>query len=97
MQKTGWFKEGICLWKAKAPVDKIWENFKKNFAMEYEEIKEDQEVTAQATGYTQASNAIEISDALDNLANAAMVDKRTIEDLSKANMELAEANKQLTK
>eukprot|EP00957_Ditylum_brightwellii_P163033 12414736-Ditylum_brightwellii.AAC.1 len=95
MQRTGWFKERIRAWKAKNAVDKTWENFKKHFATEYDEIKEEQEVTVQAAGYTQANNVIQISDALENLANAAMADKRTVEDLSKANMELAEANKQL--
>eukprot|EP00957_Ditylum_brightwellii_P033368 2527789-Ditylum_brightwellii.AAC.1 len=36
------------------------------------------------------------SEALDNLANAAISDRKTVEDLSKANKELSEANKQLT-
>eukprot|EP00957_Ditylum_brightwellii_P080032 6086166-Ditylum_brightwellii.AAC.1 len=58
--------------------------------------KQEQEVTAQAAGYTQASNAIQISNALDNLANAKIADKRTVEDLSKASMKLVKANKQLT-
>jgi hypothetical protein len=74
----------------------MWENFKKDFAKEYDEIKEEQGVTAQAAGYTQANNVVQISDALDNLANAALADRRTVEDLSMANKELAEANKQLT-
>eukprot|EP00957_Ditylum_brightwellii_P099548 7583146-Ditylum_brightwellii.AAC.1 len=56
MQKTGWFKEGIRFWKAKPPVDKTWEHFKKHFATEYEEVKEEQEVMAQIAGYTQANN-----------------------------------------
>eukprot|EP00957_Ditylum_brightwellii_P079724 6061371-Ditylum_brightwellii.AAC.1 len=60
MQKTGWFKVGIRAWKAKDLGDQTWENFKKDFAKEYGEIKEEQEVTAQAAGYTQANNAIQI-------------------------------------
>eukprot|EP00957_Ditylum_brightwellii_P061872 4695454-Ditylum_brightwellii.AAC.1 len=47
MQKTSWFKEGIRAWKAKNAVDKTWENCKKRFATECDEIKEEQEVTAQ--------------------------------------------------
>eukprot|EP00957_Ditylum_brightwellii_P010486 794884-Ditylum_brightwellii.AAC.1 len=96
IQRTGWFKDGIRAWKARDLVDKTWQNFKKDFAKEYDEIKKEQEVTAQAAGYTQANNAIEISKALDNLTNAAMSDRKTVEDLSKANKEMAETNKQLT-
>eukprot|EP00957_Ditylum_brightwellii_P119895 9148990-Ditylum_brightwellii.AAC.1 len=55
-KKTGWFKVGIREWKGKDPADQIWETFKKDFAKEYDEIKEEQEVTAQAAGYTQANN-----------------------------------------
>eukprot|EP00957_Ditylum_brightwellii_P089159 6789354-Ditylum_brightwellii.AAC.1 len=85
MQKTGWFKDGVRAWKARDPDDQTWENFKKDFAKEYDEIKEEQEVTAQEAEYTQVNNAIQISEALDNLANAAMADRRTVEDLSRAN------------
>eukprot|EP00957_Ditylum_brightwellii_P206343 15347934-Ditylum_brightwellii.AAC.1 len=74
----------------------MWKNFKKDFAKEYDEIKEEQEVTAQTAGYTQENNTMQISKALDNQANAAMSDRKTVEDLSKANKALAEANKQLT-
>eukprot|EP00957_Ditylum_brightwellii_P159697 12155123-Ditylum_brightwellii.AAC.1 len=76
---------GIRVWKAKDQGNQTWENFKKDFASKYDEIKEEQKVTAQAAGYTQANNAVQIRDALDNLANAAMADRRTVEDLSKAN------------
>eukprot|EP00957_Ditylum_brightwellii_P124080 9458190-Ditylum_brightwellii.AAC.1 len=47
---------GIREWKAKDPADQTWKNFKKDFAKEYDEIKEAQGVTAHATGYTQANN-----------------------------------------
>eukprot|EP00957_Ditylum_brightwellii_P092454 7040599-Ditylum_brightwellii.AAC.1 len=67
-----------------------------DFAKEYDEIKEEQDGTVQAAGYTQANNAIQISEALDDLANAAMSDRKTVEDFSKANKELAKANRQLT-
>eukprot|EP00957_Ditylum_brightwellii_P200584 15290834-Ditylum_brightwellii.AAC.1 len=96
MQQTGWFKDGIRAWKARDPVDQTCQNLKKDFLKEYDEIKEEQGVTAQAAGYTQAKNAIQISEVLYNLANAAIADRRTVEDHSKANKELAEANKQLT-
>eukprot|EP00957_Ditylum_brightwellii_P032450 2458955-Ditylum_brightwellii.AAC.1 len=43
MQKTGWFKVGIRTWKAKDQGNQTWENFKKDFAKEYDEIKEEQE------------------------------------------------------
>eukprot|EP00957_Ditylum_brightwellii_P175589 13369246-Ditylum_brightwellii.AAC.1 len=43
VQKTGWFKVRIRKWKAKDPADQSWENFKKDFAKEYDEIKEEQE------------------------------------------------------
>eukprot|EP00957_Ditylum_brightwellii_P206414 15348326-Ditylum_brightwellii.AAC.1 len=96
VQKTGWFKIEIRAWKAKDPGDQTWEIFKKDFAKEYDKIKEEQEVTAQAARYTHANNAVQISSMLDNLANAVMADRRTVEDLSKANKELAEVNKQLS-
>eukprot|EP00957_Ditylum_brightwellii_P139266 10613944-Ditylum_brightwellii.AAC.1 len=96
MQKTGWFKVRIRTWKAKDPGDQTWKIFKKDFVKECDKIKEEQKVTTQTAGYTQANNAIQISEALYNMANAAMVDRRTVEDLSRANKELAEANSQLT-
>eukprot|EP00957_Ditylum_brightwellii_P193361 14722944-Ditylum_brightwellii.AAC.1 len=43
MQKTGWFKDGIRPWKARDLVVQTWQNFKKDFAKEYDEIKEEQE------------------------------------------------------
>eukprot|EP00957_Ditylum_brightwellii_P206257 15347575-Ditylum_brightwellii.AAC.1 len=95
MQKTGWFKDRIGSWKARDPVDQTWQNFEKAFAKEYDEIKEEQEVTSQAAGYTQTNNAIQINEALDNLANVTMADRKTVEDLSKANKELAEAKSNL--
>eukprot|EP00957_Ditylum_brightwellii_P002789 214897-Ditylum_brightwellii.AAC.1 len=48
MQRTRWFKDGIRTWKVRDRVDKTWQNFKTYFAKEYDEIKEEQEVTAQA-------------------------------------------------
>eukprot|EP00957_Ditylum_brightwellii_P121622 9274755-Ditylum_brightwellii.AAC.1 len=48
MQRTEWFKDGIRACKARDLVDKTWQNFEKDFAKEYDEIKEEQEVTAQA-------------------------------------------------
>eukprot|EP00957_Ditylum_brightwellii_P092640 7054279-Ditylum_brightwellii.AAC.1 len=48
MQRTGWFKHGIRAWKARDPVNKTWQKFKKDFAKEYDAIKKEQEVTAQA-------------------------------------------------
>eukprot|EP00957_Ditylum_brightwellii_P062482 4741927-Ditylum_brightwellii.AAC.1 len=58
VQKTGWCKFGIRVWKAKDQADQAWENFKKDFAKDYDEIKEEQEVTSQAAGYTQANNVV---------------------------------------
>eukprot|EP00957_Ditylum_brightwellii_P101456 7731924-Ditylum_brightwellii.AAC.1 len=43
VQKTGWFKVGIWAWRAKDPGNQTWEDFKKDFAREYDEIKEEQE------------------------------------------------------
>eukprot|EP00957_Ditylum_brightwellii_P045999 3489515-Ditylum_brightwellii.AAC.2 len=77
MQRTGWFKDGIRAWTGRDLVDKTWQNFKKDFVKEYDEIKEEQEVTVLAAGYTQANNTIQISKLLDNLANAAMSDRKT--------------------
>eukprot|EP00957_Ditylum_brightwellii_P160627 12228134-Ditylum_brightwellii.AAC.1 len=48
VQRTGWFKDEIKAWKVRDSVDKMWQNFKKDFAKEYHEIKEEQEITVQA-------------------------------------------------
>eukprot|EP00957_Ditylum_brightwellii_P003979 303229-Ditylum_brightwellii.AAC.1 len=61
-----------------------------------QKIQEEQEMTSQAAGCTQANKAVQISKTLDNLANAVMADKRTVEHRSKANKELVDANKELT-
>eukprot|EP00957_Ditylum_brightwellii_P182933 13934715-Ditylum_brightwellii.AAC.1 len=94
------YREALINWKAKAPADKTWDNFKKFFVDEYHTLKEDKQAIACMAEYHQANiseQIYEVSDAIEQLVLAAVTDKRTIEKLATADTDLAKANKQLTK
>eukprot|EP00957_Ditylum_brightwellii_P041987 3179115-Ditylum_brightwellii.AAC.1 len=55
VQKTGLFREALQKWKAKLPADKTWTIFKKFFAEEYSELKEEEQLTAKESGFHQAN------------------------------------------
>eukprot|EP00957_Ditylum_brightwellii_P155802 11861184-Ditylum_brightwellii.AAC.1 len=85
VQKTGLFCEALRKWKAKLPADKTWTKFKKFFAEEYSKLKEEEELTAKESGFHQANVMESVSQALENLANAAIADQDSTAILISAN------------
>ena len=72
----------------------MWTNFKRHFATEYHEIREQQRVLGEA-GFNSANHSHETTDmaaALDNLELAATADQNIVTDLIATNRKLVEAN-----
>ena len=80
IQKSGYFPDDSKEWKRLPDGDKTWDGFKDHFARAYHEHKETMD-TAQTEGFHTANNAFhqETATALNNLANAAVSDKKTVE------------------
>eukprot|EP00957_Ditylum_brightwellii_P197020 15010087-Ditylum_brightwellii.AAC.1 len=89
------FREALQKWKAKLPADKTLTNFKKFFAEEYSELKEEEQLTAKESGFHQANVMESVSEALENLANAAIDDRNATAMLVSANKELTVSNRLL--
>ena len=83
VQKSGYFPDDAKEWRRLPEANKTWEEFKIHFSRAYHELKETME-TAQSAGFHGANNAYheETAVALNNLANAAVADKRTMENLT---------------
>ena len=91
---TGLYREACKEWRQKSDQDKTWTNFKRHFAAEYHEIREQQRVSGDA-GFNSANHAHETTDmatALENLALAATADQNIVTDLIATNRRLFEAN-----
>ena len=98
---TGLYTDACKEWRRKPEDQKTWENFKRFFAEEYHDLKEQQRTTSMQAGYHQAnmmeeSDTSEFMNAFQNFAHAATTDKNTIAHLVEANAKLVESNKILT-
>ena len=69
-------------WKRKQQAGKTWNNFKTHFSRAYNKLKDTVD-TAQSAGY-HVANAVQehTVQALNNLANATMTDKETMDNLA---------------
>ena len=101
---TGMFHDDYKLWKRRPAHEKIWANFKLVFAIAHQELIESTQ-TAQGSGY-QSNNTTEVFqqetiNAIENLANATMADRKAMAELtatiSRLIVELADANTKLVK
>ena len=83
IQKSGYFPDDSKEWRRLPDGDKTWDGFKDHFARAYHELKETMD-TAQTGGFHTANNVFhqETATALNNLANAAVSDKKTVEYLT---------------
>ena len=99
VQATGLYKDGLKEWRSKQDTNKTWTNFKKLFAAEYHQLKEEQRLTSSAAGYSTMNHVQgftdDLSSAIDNLAMATTADKTTITELVEANKKLTETNAEL--
>eukprot|EP00957_Ditylum_brightwellii_P002378 182518-Ditylum_brightwellii.AAC.1 len=96
MQQTGLLQEVLRIWKAKTAVTITWDSFKKFFADEYTELKEEGQLTAGQSGFHQANIMENVSHALDNIANAAVGDRNITSVLVQNNAKLTNTNTKLT-
>jgi hypothetical protein len=83
-------------WQHKPAANKIWINFKRCFATEYHDLKEQQRENASQTNFHSANAVVDITSALDNLALAATSDRDSVVLLTSANLQLTAAVKTLT-
>ena len=91
---TCMYREACKEWRQKSNPGKTWTNFKRHFAAEYHEIREQQRVSSE-TGFNSANIAHETTDmatALDNLVLAATADQNIVTDLISTNRKLVDAN-----
>ena len=101
---SGLYTDGCKAWRKRVSSTKTWVAFKKFFASEYHDLREQMDMNAQQTGYHTANNVImqppapdgpNITEALDNLAMATVNDRTIISQLTHANAELTATNKKL--
>jgi hypothetical protein len=93
---SGYYNNACKEWRKRPTENKTWENFKRFFAAEYHDLKEQQKVNTSNTDFHGANAAVEITTALDNLALAATNDRDIVMQLTNSNHQLTEANKLFT-
>ena len=93
---SGLYNDSCKDWRKKPNAEKTWNNFKRFFAAEYHDLKEQLCVNNTQKNFHGANAAVDITTALDNLAMAATLDRSTVKQLTRANLALTMANKTLT-
>ena len=100
---SGLYTDACKLWRKRNANTKTWVAFKKYFASEYHDMREQMDMNAQQTGYHSANavlaqpkqDSVQLTEALDNLALATINDRDILTKLAQANAELTATNKQL--
>ena len=101
---SGLYVDGCKAWRKRGQNTKTWVAFKKFFASEYHNLREQMNMNAQQTGFHSASAVFapttpsqvpQITEALDNLTMATVNDRNIIAQLTQANAELTSTNKKL--
>jgi hypothetical protein len=93
---SGFYHDACKEWRRKPVGDKTWLNFKRFFASEYHDLKEQQRENTSQSNFHGANAAVDITMALDNLALAATNDRDSVTLLTSANQQLTAAVKSLT-
>jgi hypothetical protein len=93
---SGFYTDACKEWRRNPPANKTWLNFKRFFASEYHDLKEQQRENNSQANFHGANAAIDITSALDNLALAATSDRDSVALLTSANQQLTAAVKTLT-
>jgi hypothetical protein len=94
---SGMYHDACKEWRKKRPADKTWPQFRRFFAAEYHDLKEQQKVNGGPTNFHganhvhEANHTLEISNALDNLAMATTADNNIVTQLTQTNAELVKA------
>ena len=58
MSSSGIYTDAYKDWHRKPSADKVWDNFK-NFALEYNELREEQRLNATKAGFQHANHSVE--------------------------------------
>ena len=85
---TGYYNEACKEWRRKPDNNKTWVHFKHFFAAEYHDRKEQDKVNTAQNNFHSAYSAIDITQAMDNLAMAAILDRGIVAQLTKINQKL---------
>jgi hypothetical protein len=93
---SGFYNDTCKEWRKKPNKNKTWTNFKRFFAAEYHDLKEQQKINTSTTNFHGANAALDITTALDNLALAATNDQDIVMQLTNSNQQLTDTNKLLT-
>jgi ribosomal protein S17E len=92
--QTGVFADACRDWRRRIIAEKTWANFKTDFAVAHQELRESQ-LTAQGAGYHAANSVLQetwqaqTADALANLATATASDRSAVSALSSTNSALS--------
>jgi hypothetical protein len=90
---SGYYNHACKDWHKKLPADKTWNAFKRFFASEYHNLKEQQKVNMSQTNFHGANAAVDILQALDKLAFALRTDCDITAQLTTANLQLMTTDK----
>jgi len=93
---SGYYNDACKEWRKKPPIAKTWQAFKRFFAAEYHDLKEQQKVNTSQSNFHGANAAVDITTALDNLALAATQDRDIVQQLTITNQKLVATNQSLT-
>ena len=93
---SGFYNDACKEWRKKPTATKTWPTFKRFFAAEYHDLKEQQKVNISQNNFHGANAAYDITDALENLAFAATTDRDIVAQLTASNQQLTTAIKTLT-
>ena len=89
---TGYYNEACKEWQRKPEVNKTWGHFKQFFAAEYHDRKKQDKVNSAQNNFHSANSAVDITQALDNLAMAEISDRDIVIQLTKINQQLTITN-----
>eukprot|EP00957_Ditylum_brightwellii_P082721 6289915-Ditylum_brightwellii.AAC.1 len=92
--KTGVYKDACKEWWNKPPAERTWPNFKRHFAAAYTDNLDEHTATGMGYGANAVHQQQDLTEALEHLANAALLDQAALTNLTQANLTLV---KQLEK
>jgi hypothetical protein len=93
---SGFYKDACKEWRKKPAAEKTWPLFKRFFAAEYHDLKEQKKVNISQNKFHRANATPDITDAFEHLTFAATTDRDIVTQLTTSVQELTAADKQLT-
>ena len=92
VSSTGYYNEACKEWRRKSEVNKTWVHFKQLFAAKYHDCKDQNKVNTAQNNFHSANSAVDITQALENLAMAEISDRDIVNQLTNINQQLATTN-----